>query len=409
MVFYLIIGILVFDYLFEQFLGYLNSTRRNNKLPEILQGIYPEEKYQKSQLYEKTNYRFLVINSSFDLLIILLFLYFSGFALVDQIAQSYSSNQIMISLIFFGIILFASDILHIPFSIYNTFIIEERFGFNKTSAKIFILDKIKGWFLMILIGGGLLSLFAWFYYWFGDYFWIYTWITVSVFMVFMTMFYTSIILPLFNKLKPLEDGELKTSITTFCQKVGFKLNNVYVIDGSKRSTKANAFFSGIGRKKKIVLYDTLIENLTIEELLAVLAHEIGHYKKKHIYISMVSSIIKTGLTLYILSLFIGNPILSRALGVEKAGFHIGLIAFGILYSPISNIIDVFMNIISRKNEYAADKYAHIHSNGEWLKQALIKLSINNLSNLTPHPLYVFFNFSHPTLLERIKRLDQYKI
>jgi STE24 endopeptidase len=405
-VFYIIIGILIFEYLFEQFLELLNSVRRNDKLPEIFIGIYPEDKYKKSQAYENSNYKFSIVKSSFDLIIVLLFLFLSGFAYVNQLALSVSTNPIIISLVFFGIILFASDIVNIPFSLYDTFIIEEKFGFNKMTFNTYLFDKLKGWLLMIIIGGGLLSLFVWFYYWAGYLFWLYAWITASFFMLLMTMFYTSLIVPLFNKLKPLEDGELKEMITAFCLNVGFKLNNVFVIDGSKRSTKANAFFSGIGSKKKIVLYDTLIENLTKEEIVAVLAHEIGHYKKKHTFIGLINSMVQTGLTLYILSLFVGNPDLSKALGVDTPGFHIGLIAFGILYSPISSIIAIFMNIISRINEYSADKYASIHSKGEWLKQALIKLSINNLSNLTPHPLYVFINYSHPTLLQRINKIDK---
>jgi STE24 endopeptidase len=406
-IFYFIIGILIFDYLLEQFLDYLNSTKRSSALPLVLKGIYNEKKYQESHNYDKVNHKFSIITSSFSLILILVFLYISGFAFIDDFARSYTSNSIYIALIFFGIIMFASDILNIPFNIYDTFVIEEKFGFNKTTVKTFILDKIKGWIIASIIGGGLLALIIWFYNIVGEFFWVYAWIAVSVFMLFINMFYTSLIVPLFNKLKPLEEGELKTEITSFCTKAGFKLENVFIIDGSKRSTKANAYFSGLGKKKKIVLFDTLIEELSKEEIVGVLAHEIGHYKKKHTLISLITSIIQTGLTLFILSLFVGNPELSKALGSDIPSFHLGLITFGFLYSPISTIIGLFMNVVSRKNEYAADQFASENYEGVHLQNALKKLSVNNLSNLTPHPWYVFFNYSHPTLLQRLSFIDKF--
>jgi len=405
-IFYFIIGILLFDFILEQFLDYLNATKRSAVLPQELKGIYDEEEYKKSQEYEKANYKFSLITSSFNLVLILVFLYFSGFAIVDEIARTYADNSIWIALIFFGIIMFASDIIHIPFNIYETFVIEEKFGFNKSTVKTFVLDKIKGWLLVAIIGGGLLALIIWFYNTVGQFFWIYAWVAVSIFMIFMNMFYTSLIIPLFNKLKPLEEGELKTEITSFCKNTGFKLDNVYVIDGSKRSTKANAYFSGLGHKKKIVLFDTLIEKLDHNEIVAVLAHEIGHYKKKHIIANMISSIIQTGLTLFILSLFVNNPNLSKALGSDIPSFHLGLITFGFLYSPISMLIGIFMNMLSRKNEYDADQFAAENFKGIYLQNALKKLSVLNLSNLTPHPWYVFFNYSHPTLLQRINFIDK---
>jgi len=405
---YIVIGILVFDYLFDQFLDYLNSTKRSTILPKELIGIYDEEKYRKSQDYERINYHFSIITSSFSLILILIFLYFSGFALVDEYARTFSSNSIIIALIFFGIILFVSDILQIPFSLYDTFWIEEKFGFNKTTIKTFFLDKIKGWILGAIIGGGILAIVIWFYNKVGTDFWIYAWGIISVFMVFIAMFYTSLIVPLFNRLKPLEEGDLKNEIVSFSTKVGFQLENVFIMDGSKRSTKGNAYFSGLGKRKKIVLFDTLIDKLSKEEIVAVLAHEIGHYNKKHTLTAIISSIIQTGLTLYILSLFIGNPLLSKALGSDNPSFHLGLITFGFLYSPISMVLGLFMNIISRKNEYAADQYATENCKGEFLQSALKTLSIDSLSNLTPHPLYVFFNYSHPTLLERLKYIEKLK-
>ncbi len=404
MLFYIITGIILFGYFLNLFLDYLNTTRWSNILPEELKGIYDEEKYKKQQDYEKTNHNFSLITSTFSLLIMLLMLFLDGFAYVDNIANSITTNKIFTSLIFFGIIFFASDILTMPFSAYAVFVIEEKFGFNKTNVKTFILDKIKNWFLLVLIGGGLLALLIWFYDVTKEMFWIYAWIVVSVFMIFMTMFYSTLIVPLFNKQTPLEDGKLRQEIEKFSNKAGFRLDNIYKIDGSKRSTKANAYFSGIGPKKRIVLYDTLIEDLSVEELVAVLAHEIGHYKKKHTLSSIIVSVLQTGLTFFILSLFLDNPLLSEALGVDEVSFHISLIAFGILYSPISMIIGIIMNIVSRKNEFAADRYAAENYKAEYLISGLKKLSVKNLSNLNPHPVYVFFNYSHPPLLSRLKAL-----
>ena len=407
-IFYFIIGILIFDYILDQFLGYLNKTKWSVAIPEELKGIYDDEKYAKSQNYERVNHKFSILTSSFNLFLILVFLYLQGFAFIDEIARAYTSNIILVTLIFFGIIMFASDIIHTPFNIYDTFVIEAKFGFNKTTPKTYVLDKIKGWIITAIIGGGLLAIITWFYIKVGQNFWIYAWVVVSAFSIFMTMFYTSLIVPLFNKLKPLEEGELKEEITKFSLKVNFKLDNIYVIDGSKRSSKANAYFSGLGKRKKIVLFDTLIDKLSKEEIVAVLAHEIGHYKKKHTLISVITSIIQTGITLFILSLFVGNPDLSKALGSDIASFHLGLITFGFLYSPISTIVGLIMNIVSRKNEYEADKYAVEQYKGIHLQNALKQLSINNLSNLTPHPVYVFFNYSQPTLLQRLKHIDHLK-
>ncbi|MEH6705559.1 MAG: M48 family metallopeptidase, partial [Galbibacter orientalis] len=315
-----------------------------------------------------------------------------------------SNNEVIIALIFFGIITFASDIITTPFSYYHTFVIEEKYGFNKTSKKTFFLDKLKGWLMLTVLGGGILALIIWFYQIAGANFWIYAWIMVAVFTIFMNMFYSKIIVPLFNKQTPLEDGSLKTKIENYAAKVGFQLDNIFVIDGSKRSTKANAYFSGFGKQKRITLFDTLVNDLEEEEIVAVLAHEVGHYKKKHIIFNIVASIILTGITLFILSLFVNVPELSLAIGVNQPSFHAGLIAFGILYSPISEITGLIMNYFSRKFEYQADDFAKNTYAGEPLVTSLKKLSKNSLSNLTPHPAYVFVHYSHPTLLERFTNL-----
>lgn len=403
-VFYLIIGIILFNYLLERFLDYLNMKRMGTSLPEEVKDVYDEEQYKKSQLYKKVNDNFSIITSTFSLVVILLMFFLGGFRLVDDIARQWTSQPILVTLLFFGILMFASDIINIPFSVYDTFVIEEKFGFNKTTPKTFILDKLKGWLLAIIIGGGMLSLVMWFYEKTTDMFWIYAWAAVSIFMVFMAMFYSTLIVPLFNKQTPLKEGELRDAIEKFSDQAGFRLDNIYVIDGSKRSTKANAYFSGLGSKKRIVLFDTLIQDLSINEIVAVLAHEIGHYKKKHTLIGIITGIIQTGITLYIFSLFVNSPQLSIALGAGNPSFHMGLIAFGILYSPISLITGLIMNIFSRKNEYAADGFARNFHFEDELISALKKLSSKSLSNLTPHPAFVFFHYSHPPLLQRIRAL-----
>ncbi len=404
MLFWIILGILILDFVVERVLDYLNTTRWSTQLPDEVKGIYDEDKYRTQQAYSKTNHRFGMLTSSFSFVLIVLMLFFEGFALVNQWALSVSASPVWSALIFFGILLLASDLLTTPFDLYSTFVIEEKYGFNKTTPKTYLLDKLKGWLLGALIGGGLLALILFIYLKTGAWFWLYVWLVVSGFSIFMAMFYSSLIVPLFNKQTPLEEGELKQAIQDFANRVGFKLDNIYVIDGSKRSTKANAYFSGLGPKKRIVLYDTLINDMEIPELVAVLAHEIGHYKKKHVLWSLLLGIIQTGLMLYIFSLLIDSPALSAALGVSEPSFHIGLIAFGILYSPLSSMIGIGMNLFSRKNEYEADAFAAQNYDGEPLASALKKLSVKNLSNLRPHPAYVFVHYSHPPLLQRLEAM-----
>lgn len=405
-IFYILIGILIIKFLFDTIIDAVNAKHFNDKIPTELEGIYNEEEYMKSQAYKKENYKFSMFISSLSIVATVLFFFIDGFAMVDEIAKGISSNTILTTIIFFGIIMFASDILSLPFSYYKTFVIEEKFGFNKTTKKTFVLDKLKGWLMLALIGGGILALITWFYQITTNSFWLYAWALITFFSIFMNLFYSKLIVPLFNKQTPLEDGELKNAIEAFAKKIGFKLDNIFVIDGSKRSTKANAYFSGFGSQKRITLFDTLINDLETEEIVAVLAHEVGHYKKKHIIYNLLFSTILTGITFYILSLLIGNIALSQALGVETASFHIGLIAFGILYSPISEITSLLMNILSRKFEYEADDYAKYNFSGKPLIDALKKLSKNSLSNLTPSEIYVKIHYSHPSLLQRIINLKK---
>jgi STE24 endopeptidase len=402
--FYIIIAIILINFIKDKILDAINAKHFNDPIPEELNDVYDAEEYKKSQSYKSTNYKFGIWSSLFSLILTLGFLLLDGFEHVDNIARNYSDKPIVVGLIFFGIIMIASDIITTPFAYFKTFVIEERFGFNKTTKKTFVLDKLKGLLMMVILGGGIIALIIWFYQITGNNFWLYAWGIVTLFTVFMNMFYSRLIVPMFNKQTPLEEGELRNKISDYAKSVGFSLNKIFIIDGSKRSTKANAYFSGFGSEKRVTLYDTLVNDLEDEEIVAVLAHEVGHYKRKHIIFNLVTSILLTGLTFYILSIFISNPLLSNAIGVETPSFHVGLIAFGLLYSPISEITGLIMNYVSRKFEYQADDYAKTTYKAEPLITSLKKLSKNSLSNLTPHKAYVFIHYSHPTLLDRIRNL-----
>ncbi|MEP3374409.1 MAG: M48 family metallopeptidase [Maribacter dokdonensis] len=403
-VFYCILFILIGEFILATVMNYLNAKRFKDPIPTEVADVFNAEEYKKSQAYKLTNYKFGIITSVFSLVLILAFLLFGGFAWVDQVAQNISNNSIVQALIFFGIIMIGSDILNLPFSYYQTFVIEEKFGFNKTTKATFFIDKLKQWLMTIIVGGIILSLILWFFQWAGTNFWLYTWALITIFTLFMNLFYSKLIVPLFNKQEPLEAGSLKSKIENYAAEVGFDLQNIFVINGSKRSTKANAYFSGFGKEKRVTLYDTLINDLEEEEIVAVLAHEIGHYKRKHIIYNLATSILLTGVMLLILSLFINNPEVSLAIGVDRPSFHAALIGFGILYSPISEITGLLMNHFSRKFEYQADDYAKQTYAALPLVASLKKLSKNSLSNLTPHPAYVFMHYSHPPLIDRIRNL-----
>lgn len=404
--FYLLIGILILNFIVDKTLSYLNAKHYNDPIPEPLKDVYDTDEYRKSQEYKKEQYRFSMFSATISLVATLLFFFLDGFAYVDALARSLVSGAVWVGLVFFGIILLASDLVSIPFNYYRTFVIEEKYGFNKTTIKTFVLDKLKGWMMLLVLGAPLLALIIWFYETTGADFWLYAWAVLTLFSVIMNMFYAKLIVPLFNKQTPLDAGSLRTKIETYARSVGFTIDKIFVIDGSKRSTKANAYFSGFGSEKRITLYDTLIKDLEEEEIVAVLAHEVGHYKKHHILFNLAASILTTGIMLWLLSLFVGSPVLSEALNVSQPSFHIGLIAFGILYTPISEITGLLMNYLSRVFEYQADNYAKTTYRWQPLISALKKLSKNSLSNLTPHPAYVFMNYSHPTLLQRFQNLKK---
>ncbi len=404
-IFFLIIIIPVTGYVTERILEYFNSKMWSDNLPDKLRGICDAEEYRKTQLYQKDNNRLSFWSSTFNVILIVVMISTGGFALIDDMARNINANPIFISLLFFGIVGLVSDLINVPFSWYDSFVIEKKYGFNKMTFRTFVTDHIKSWFLALMIGVPVLGLITWFYYRSGAGFWLYAWGLITLFSVFMNLFYSELIVPLFNKQTPLEVGQLREKIEEFATRTGFKLRNIYVIDGSKRSTKANAYFSGFGPKKRIVLYDTLMKDLSAEQIVAVLAHEIGHYKRKHVLMSLVSSIIITGLMLFLFSLVVNNPLLSQAMGAKVSSFHIGLIVFGILYSPLSLAIGLISNYISRKNEFQADKFVKENYQPEFLAEALKKLSVKNLSNMMPHPAYVFFHYSHPTLLKRLEKLE----
>ena len=405
-VFILIVAIPIAEFILEQYLVHLNKTMWSDRLPEKLVGICPEEEYRKSQHYQKDCYGLSFWSSLLSTSVLLIMILFGLFGIVNGwSAKITGEHPIWTAILFFAIIGAGSMIIALPFSYYQTFVIEKKYGFNRTTVKIFFMDALKSALISVVFGVPILWLVTWFYYKTGTNFWLYAWGLVTAFSVFINFFYSELIVPLFNKQTPLGEGPLRTKIEEFSHKSGFAIKNIFVIDGSKRSTKSNAYFSGFGSKKRIVLYDTLLADYTDDEIVAVLAHEIGHYKKKHIIYSMILSIVLNGLMLFLFSLVVDNPNFSRALGSETSSFQLGLVAFGILYSPLSTITELLTNYLSRKNEFEADKFSAEWSDPKQLASALKKLSIKNLSNMTPHPAYQFFYYSHPPLLQRLERLE----
>jgi STE24 endopeptidase len=401
-----LVGITVAGYIFSTILEWLNLRAQRRDIPDDIAAFYDRHKYLKSLDYHRDQTRFEMLTSGLGVIVAVSLLATGAFGYLDGLLRQFVTGAIPLALCFFGTLALASDLLTLPFQWYAVFVIEERYGFNKTTPRTFILDKLKGYLLAALIGGLLLAALIYFMQRIGPGFWIWFGVIAAAFILFMNMFYTTLILPLFNRLTPLSDGELKTAIEAFAGKVGFPLDNIFVMDGSKRSKKANAFFSGIGRKKKIVLYDTLVSNHTTEELVAVLAHEVGHFKKKHILFGYVLSLVQVFFMLYVLSTMAFSPALSIALGGSQPAIHLNLVAFGILFSPISGITGLLMSLYSRKNEYEADAYARETYSGPALAAALKKLSVDSLSNLYPHPAYTFFHYSHPPLLQRLRALER---
>jgi STE24 endopeptidase len=421
LLFYVIAGILLLDFAVELGLSLLNTRALERPVPGELQDLYPEDKYRESLDYQRHKSRFQRWSSLVSLLATLLFLSLGGFAWANELSGVFATglfpqaqgSLFLVShgLLFFAVIGILVWVLDLPFSWYATFVVEQKFGFNRMDVKTFWMDQFKGLLLGAILGGLVLGLVMWVYYRVGTYFWVYAWLLIAIVQLLLMMFYTSLIVPLFNKQVPLEDGPLRQAISEMARKTGFALDNIFVMDGSKRSTKANAYFSGLGPKKRIVLYDTLIQELTIPQIVSVLAHEIGHYKHKHVFRGAFAGILQVGLMLLLMSLCIQSPALPGALGIADAAgvpglppFHIGLVAFGLLYSPVSFGMGLFVYALSRRHEYQADLFASQHASGEELIGALKKLSSSNMSHLTPHPWYVFVHHSHPTLLQRMNAL-----
>jgi len=403
---WIFIALVLFEYFFSTILDYVNDKNWKDEIPEILKDFYDNKNYTKARDYKIERGKISFVSTTISGLITLCFLWFEGFGILSNyIADDYSSPFIQTA-IFFLVLFIFNTIISLPFSYYSTFYIEEKFGFNKTTLKIFIMDKIKGILLSMLIGGVLLWAAMYLLSIFNEDFWIWLWIGLSAFMIFINMFYAELIVPIFNKLTPLKDGSLREKIEKYSKKVGYSLKNIYVIDGSKRSTKANAFFSGLGPKKTIALYDTLIEKHGEEELVAVLAHEVGHYKRKHIFSSMIFTIIELGIMCFLFEMCMNQTIIAEALGSNQMYFHLGLIGFSFLYSPVGLITGIMSNMRSRKNEFEADDYARSTYDGFSLELALKKLSVDSLSNLYPHPLFVFVHYSHPPLLQRLEALGK---
>ena len=413
--FLIIMGLVIFNYLFSNILDYLNHKNWKDEIPKELKDFYDKKKYKQAKLYALSKNKIGLLSSTISFLLVVSLLVFNGYGYIDQLVNSFNlnlflpfeiNNSFTKSGVFFLILFILNLIISIPFSYYNTFVIEENFGFNKTTKSTFFFDIIKSSILSILIGGFLLFLALYLYNSLNDGFWLYLWIGLSLLMVLINMFYADLIVPIFNKLTPLENGDLRKKIENYSKEVGYLLKNIYVIDGSKRSTKANAFFSGLGPRKTIALYDTLIEKHTENELVAVLAHEVGHFKKKHVFSGLLMSVIQIGVMAFFFELCLKLPEISLALGGSGVSFHLGLIGFSIIFSPISMMSGILMNYISRKNEFEADSYAKETYNGDDLSLALKKLSVDSLSNIYPHPLYVFFHYSHPPLIKRLRALNK---
>ena len=404
---YLIIipSILIFDYIVATIVRILNIKALDSPLPNEFKGMVDKENFVKSHKYTRVNSNFDFITSTFSLLVSLFFIFSGFYNIIDKFVIALGFNYIITGILFFIILIIITDILTIPFNLYKTFIIEEEFGFNKTNLSTFIIDKLKGYLILSLLGFPLLWTVLYFFNKFPSYAWFYTWILVSLFGIIIQPIFNLFIAPLFNKFTPLSNGLLLDKIQDYLKKVNFPVKKLEVMDGSKRSSHSNAYFSGFGNNKRIALFDTLLDQMDEEEIVAIIAHEVGHYKLKHIHYSIILNSIQSGIMLFILSLFIMNDNLFAVFKMENLSIYASLLFFSILYTPISMIMNVFFNFVSRQNEYSADKYSAItYNKPEKLISALKKMSRDNLSNLTPHWLNIFMNYTHPPVINRIKAL-----
>ena len=403
----LILAILLLSYLLELTVALLNLRSLRPELPAEFIDVYDADKYARSQEYTRVTTGFSQIQATVTLAVTLFFILAGGFNLVDGLARSFGFSSIPTGLIFTGLLALLSALLNLPFSIYSTFVIEQRFGFNTTTVATYIADCLKAVLLTVVLGAPLLAGILWFFETSGPLAWLYCWIASVVFVLVVQFLAPVLIMPLFNKFTPLAEGELKDAITGYAASQQFALQGIYTMDGSKRSTRANAFFTGFGRFRRIVFFDTLLNTLATAEIVAVLAHEMGHYKLRHIFSMLALSILQMGFMFLVLSFFLDNPGLFAAFGMEHISVYAGLIFFGFLYTPISTLVTLGFNAFSRHNEYQADRFAaETGAEGEALISVLKKLSVSNLSNLTPHPFTVFLHYSHPPILARIAALRQ---
>jgi STE24 endopeptidase len=383
----------------------LNLKHLRSELPRVFEGVYDPERYRKSQQYLRATTQFGWITSTFNLCQILVFWFAEGFPLLDKWVRTFELGPVLSGLVYMGVLMLLKTALSLPFNVYATFVIEARFGFNKTTPQTYVMDLLKGLILALLLGTPLLAAILAFFQYAGPHAWWYCWIGVTLYMLVVQFVAPTWIMPLFNKFTPLEEGELKSTILSYANSIDFPLENVYQMDGSRRSTKSNAFFTGFGKHKRIVLFDTLIMQHSVNELVAVLAHEMGHYKKKHIRQSLILGILQTGLMLFLLSHFITYQGLFDAFYMPQQSIYAGMIFFAMLYAPIDFFVGILMQVLSRKNETVADRFAaETTKDPVSMVDALKKLSVHNLSNLTPHPFYVFLNYSHPPVLKRIQSL-----
>lgn len=402
----IIVAALAVDYLLNMTADILNLKAMKKEIPEDFESVYDEKDYRKSQEYTRERTKFGLFTSTFDLILLFAFWFSGGFNWLDEFVRSFGYNNLINGLLFIGILTVAKSVISLPFSLYSTFVIEQKFGFNNTSIGTFFADLLKGLGLGVVIGLPILALILWVFQTLGEWAWLYGWIAVTVFSLVMQYVAPRWIMPLFNKFEPLEDEELREMIMNYAEKVKFSLTNIFVMDGSKRSSKSNAFFTGFGKQKRVALFDTLIEKHTKKELLLVLAHEIGHYKHKHIIKNMVISTLHTGVLFFLLGIFLNDPALFEAFYMDEMSVYAGLLFFGMLYTPVEMILGLGMNALSRKHEFEADAFAaQTTGDAESMIQALKKLSKDNLSNLTPHPFYVFLHYSHPPVRERIQALS----
>lgn len=404
--FWIILVSLVGLYLLDAVAGFLNSRSLKRTLPDEFRGVYDEAEYRRLLDYTAVTTRFEFVTSTFNLAVLLLFWFCGGYDFLDQLVRVRHFDPIRTGLLFMGALWLGHWLTNLPFDLYGTFVIEQKFGFNKTTPQTFVADQIKSLALTAVLGGGLLAIVLALFEHGGPLVWLYAWVVTSVILFAFVYLAPAIILPLFNKFEPLEDRELKSAILEYGKSHDFPIAGVFVMDGSRRSTKSNAFFTGLGRMKKIVLFDTLIANHSVDELVAVLAHEIGHYKLRHIVQHIAAAIVNIGIFLFLAAYFIQSRALFDAFGVREPSVYCGLALFMIFYNPLGRVLSVARGYQTRRHEFQADRFAaKTARNPKAMIDALKKLSKSNLSNLSPHPLHVVLYHSHPPVLRRIEAIQ----